>query len=177
MSDAAWQNLLPRMDNNNPYAPPQSPVEVPDGPPTVATAPLYTVGQLTLAAFLGSIFASAWLAWSNFKALGQPQKARQVLWWGAIAAVVGLGIAMILPDAVPNIAMPLATVFLVRGLAIRHFERILVDHFKAGGTKRSWWPVVGIGILSAVLLVAFGMLVMAAWLYGAYLITGQVPDV
>jgi len=78
---------------NNTYAPPKAPVADPvsdDGAPTVASAPLYTTRQIGVGAFLGSAMAAAWLAAENFKAVGQPLKARRTLWLGLAVTIVTL---------------------------------------------------------------------------------------
>jgi hypothetical protein len=70
----------------NPCAAPKTSVEsgLRDSAPTAATAPQYSIGQITLAAFLGALLAAVWLGAANFKAIGQPIKAHRILWWGAV---------------------------------------------------------------------------------------------
>jgi hypothetical protein len=159
------------MDPNNPYAPPKSPVEagLRDSAPTAATVPLYSVGQITLAAFLGSLVAAAWLGAANFKAIGQPLKAHRTLWWGTVMTLAVVGVSFLLPEKFPSSVIPLATILLARGQAIRYFETALREHEKAGAELRSWWRVVGISLLILAILFVVGTLIVAAY----YLLTGK----
>jgi len=162
------------METNNPYAPPKAPVEQADGAPGVATEPLYTVGQMMLATFLGSVFAGAWLAASNFAAIGQPVKARQTRGWGVAGTAVTVLLALFLPDKFPNFVIPVATIFLVRALALRHFETVLREHFEHGGAQRSWWRAVGIGFLCLLVLMLVAGVVGGVWGVGYYMLTGEI---
>lgn len=157
------------MEPNNPYAAPTTPVEsgLRDAAPMAPSAPLYSVGQITLAAFLGSLFAAVWLAAANFKSIGQPIKAHRTLWWGAVINACILGVAFILPEKFPHSFIPLAIILVARGQAIRYFENILRDYEKAGGELRSWWRVVGISLLILAIEFLIVTLLVAAW----YLIT------
>lgn len=140
---------------NNPYAPPKaSVVDAADGDATAASAPLYNIHQITVATFLGSGLAGAWLAASNFKAVGQPNKARRWIWIGIAVTVVTLVVSYFLPDRFPSIVLPLALAFGARAAATTEFGWILRDHERASGDIRSWWKVVGISLLVCVILLA-----------------------
>lgn len=137
----------------NPYAPPKSAVVDPtDGEATAASAPLYTVNQITVATFLGSALAGAWLAAANFKAVNQPIKARRWLWIGIAVMIASLVISFLLPDRFPSIVLPLALMFGARAAATTEFGWILRDHERAGGDVRSWWRVIGISLLVCMIL-------------------------
>jgi hypothetical protein len=131
---------------------------------------------MMLATFLGSVFAGAWLAASNFTSIGQPVKARHTRWWGVVGTVVTVVVALILPDRFPNVVFPIATIFLVRALALRHFEVVLREHFAGGGAQRSWWRVTGIGLLCLVVLMVVAIVVGGAWGAAYYMITGETVD-
>lgn len=148
---------------NNPYAPPKARVDEAapvDGEVVAASTPLYTVHQITVAAFLGSAVAAGWLAASNLKAVGQPIKARRWLWISIAVTIVILGVSMVLPDRFPSIVIPLAIAFGARAAATTEFGWILRDHERAGGDIRSWWKVVGISLLVCAILVAIMVTVL-----------------
>jgi hypothetical protein len=149
--------------DSNPYAPPKAPVVDPaDGEVTAASRPLYSVGQITVATFIGSGIAGAWLGASNFNAVSQPTKARRWFWIGIAATVVMLGISFMLPDRFPGFILPLALAFGARAVATTEFGWILRDHEKVGGDIRSWWKVVGICLLVCAIIfaAAFGVMVV-----------------
>jgi hypothetical protein len=157
---------------NNPYAPPKAPVSdfaVVDGPVTRAALPLYSPTQIAVATFISTVIAGAWLAASDYKAIGQPLKARRTLWWGAGATIVTLLLALVVPDSVPSLFPPLLIAAIVRAVAEKQLGDIHQAHLKAGGAQRSWWRVVGVALL--VLAVIFMVSVLAATIY--FLATGK----
>jgi hypothetical protein len=148
----------------NPYAPPKTPVvDTTDGEVTAASSPLYTVHQITVATFLGSGIAGAWLVASNFNAVDQPIKARRWIWIGIAATVALIGISFVLPDWVPGFILPLAFTFGARAVATTEFGWILRDHERVGGDLRSWWKVVGIILLVFAIIFAVAFAVMLAY--------------
>jgi hypothetical protein len=150
--------------DSNPYAPPKAAVvATTDGEVTEASGPLYTVHQITVATFLGSGIAGAWLAASNFNAVDQPIKARRWIWIGIAATVALLAISFVLPDRFPNFILPLAFAFGARSVATTEFGWILRDHEKMGGDLRSWWKVVGIALLVCAILLAAAFAVMVVY--------------
>jgi hypothetical protein len=95
----------------------------------------------------------------NFAALADQPRALRFLWLGLGATIVAMAIAFVLPDKTPHILWPL-----FYSVATYQWAKVLFDapyaNFVAnGGTKGSWWAVVGISVLA--LLVVFGMLFAA----------------
>jgi hypothetical protein len=119
-----------------------------------ASSPLFTIHQITLATFLGSGIAGAWLAASNFNAVDQPIKARRWIWIGIAVTIAMLGVSLLLPDRFPGFILPLALAFGARALATTEFGWILRDHEKVGGDLRSWWKVIGIVIVVCMIIFA-----------------------
>ena len=155
----------------NPYAPPKAPVSdlaTRDGAPVAAEGPLYSPNQVGVAAFLASAFAGAWLMAADYRATGQPIKARNALWIGALTTLATIGLGFVLPDKFPNSVLPLAVAFGMRAVAEKEFNAILKDHDAAGGALHSWWRVVGISVLIIVALFAIAML----GVFGYYLVNG-----
>jgi hypothetical protein len=138
--------------NHNPYAPPKANVDV---VPAEASAPavpdacarLYSGTQIGVAAFIGSPLAAAWFAAANFKALAQPLKARRTLIWGAAVTIVLLGIGYMLPERTPNSLLPILYSITIRMVADQVFQRVIRHHVQAGGTRGSWWRVIGVSLL------------------------------
>jgi hypothetical protein len=158
----------------NPYAPPKAPVSdvtTGDGRPVASEVPLYSPNQVGVAAFLASAFAGAWLMAANFRALGQPVKARNALWAGLGATILTIALGFILPDKFPNVVLPLGVTFAIRAMAERYFTAELKEHLDAGGEQRSWWRVVGISLL--IVTVLFGVALLGV--FGYYLVVG-VPS-
>jgi hypothetical protein len=146
----------------NPYLPPRAAVS--DRPiPADSTAAqsavdgLYSSNQLFAASFIGAPIAAAWFAAHNVRALGKADKARKILFWGAFATVLVLGMAFVLPEDAPNIILPLAYSLAIRALS----EKMFKEH--AGGVIGSWWRVVSVSfawllvVLAVLLGVIFGL--------------------
>jgi hypothetical protein len=141
--------------SHNPYTPPTAHVDDLAGSASAAGAsgPLYSPRQLAIAAFLGSPLAAAWFAAANFKALAQPIKARQTLYWGVGLLVVVTIVSFLLPDGVPNSVLPIAYSIGVYTAAKQRFEETVRLHLAAGGKLGSWWRVVGVSLLVSLVLV------------------------
>jgi hypothetical protein len=157
--------------NRNPYSPPASKlegrtVEIPGLHVPATSDPLYTSRQIFVASFLGSPVAAAWIAAANLRALAQPQKARQVMYWGVAATAVALGIAFALPARTPGTFLPLAYSIAFRVFAGHQFGKDVRDHLNAGGAKGSWWRVIGIGL--AMMLAVFACIFLVLVVRNAF---------
>ncbi|MEO7033178.1 MAG: hypothetical protein ABI548_04935 [Polyangiaceae bacterium] len=121
---------------------------------TVVDSPLYSPGQVALATFLGSPIAGCWLLAANYAVLGERDARRRTLVYGAIATVVVLAIAFVLPEHVPNVVLPAAYTATLREIANRRQGKLFNAHIQRGGRKHSNWRVAGIGLawLAAVLV-------------------------
>jgi hypothetical protein len=115
---------------------------------------LYSVGQITLAAFLGSPFPGFWMASRNFKALGRTKESRRSLVWGTGLTLACFIIAVVLPESFPAIAVSLPFVIATRSMAKQWFGHDLTAHFAAGGRIGSWWIRILVGVVSLVLILA-----------------------
>ena len=125
-----------------------------------AGARLYTDGQITLATFCGAPIAGFVLLASNYRKLGDNDRARAFVLWGAAATVALFVVVFFLPDNFPHLALPLGCCFGMRQLALQLQGRAVADHLAAGGLKGSWGVTVAVGLgCSAVILVLiFGAL-------------------
>lgn len=151
--------------SHNPYAPPKADVGGPTAAAAAAGVPapveqLYSPNQIAIGAFLGSPLAAGWLAAHNYRAMRQPQDAGRALGLGIIATIVVMALAYYLPESVPSVVLPIAYCVGIYQLADSKFKAVIAAHRTAGGTMRSSWRVVGIGLLCALVVVAvmFGIL-------------------
>jgi hypothetical protein len=152
----------------NPYAPPLA-----DGYPSAGAAPpadgvpaykLYTPGQATLAAFLGTPAAGLYLMAVNRRRLGHAQAARNTLIAAVAATAVVMVVAFVLPDGIGR-AIPIAGTIAV-GQYAKADTPLLDAHRGRGGGVESGWKAAGIGLLGCVAAMA----VIVALL----LITGEI---
>jgi hypothetical protein len=144
--------------SRNPYAPPKSEVGGPNAGSGASGVPLpvdqmYSPNQIAAGAFLGSPLAAGWLAAHNFRVMRQPQEAGRAMGLGLVTTLIAILIAAYLPDGFPSVVLPVAYCVLVYQLADRRFKPVIAAHLAAGGTMRSTWRVVGIGLLCALILV------------------------
>lgn len=151
--------------SRNPYAPPKSEVGGPNVGSAASGVPLpvdqmYSPNQIAAGAFLGSPLAAGWLAAHNFRVMRQPQEAGRALGLGIVTTLIAILIAAYLPDGFPSVVLPVAYCVVVYQLAEKRFKSVIEAHRAAGGTMRSTWRVVGIGLLCALILIAviFGIL-------------------
>ena len=154
--------------DRNPYAPPRSNVELtPSGSQTTLPASrLYSQKQIAVATFLGSPLAGGWFMATNYRELGQEALATQAVWWGIAGAFVMMFIAFLLPDSFPNSVLPIACAVGMHSLAESKLGGPIKEHLAAGGPLFSWWRVVGVSLLCALILIAviFGALFVLAML-------------
>jgi uncharacterized protein YegJ (DUF2314 family) len=123
--------------------------------PVVKAPPEYrfhSVGQITLAAFLGAPLPGFWLASRNFKALGRKKEARKSLYWGVGLTVAAMTIAGILPERFPAMAISLPFIVVSHSIAKQWFAHDLVEHITLGGRMASWWVSVAAGLTSLMII-------------------------
>jgi uncharacterized membrane protein AbrB (regulator of aidB expression) len=146
--------------SHNPYAPPTANVSdvVEPSNATSRVDGLYSARQISVASFIGSPLAAAMIAASNFRKLGQPTQARNLVLWGVIGTIVVMAIAFVLPDRIPQVFFPLAYSLGIRAAAAKSFDSIVKEQKDAGSKMGSWWPVIGNSI--------FWMLIVLAALVG-----------
>jgi hypothetical protein len=132
----------------NPYASPQS-------FPAVATSPggspspvyeLYSVGAIVLATFFGSLFAGGLLMSLDYRRLENLGAARLCLIVGAICQILFFGLAFLLPDNIPTLAVLAPQLFVMYLVAEQRLAPKLRAHEKARGKYASLWKAAGIGL-------------------------------
>jgi hypothetical protein len=126
---------------------------------------LYSLNQITVAAFLGSPFPGFWLASRNLYALGRQEKTRKCLAWGAGLTVGNFVLALILPERPPgpafSFALYLFLVFATRSQSKEWFGPDLDAHVAAGGQTGSWWVSILAGVAAQVILtISFALVLL-----------------
>ncbi len=151
--------------SRNPYAPPESEVGGPNAGSAASAVPLpvdqmYSPNQIAAGAFLGSPLAAGWLAAHNFRVMRKPEEAGRALGMAIVATLIAILIAAYLLDGFPIVMLPVVYSAVAYLLSERQFKSVIALHRAAGGTIRSSWRVVGIGLLCALILftVVFGIL-------------------
>jgi hypothetical protein len=148
--------------SRNPYAPPKSEVGGPDAGSVANGMPLpvdqmYSPNQIAAGAFLGSPLAAGWLAAHNFRVMRQPQEAGRALGLAIVTTLIAILIAAYLLDGVLVVVLPVAYCVVAYLLSERQFKSVIAVHRAAGGTIRSSWRVVGIGLMCALILVTVAL--------------------
>jgi hypothetical protein len=164
----------------SPYAPPgawSSHSSYPPAPPAPIAGPnagtvLYTPNQILLATFLGAPLAGSILMAINEQRLGRPRGVITAVAIGIGFTMVVLGLAFVLPDNFPGLPLSLLGMGALRGVVQMKQAGEIAKHLQWGGRKGSSWAAAGIGVLSAVIVLALA--VGAALAY--YFVTGKEPD-
>jgi hypothetical protein len=119
---------------------------------SLKTTRYYTAGQVTLAAFLGSVPAACWLIAQTYRAAGDKRKERAAVLWGAGGTLALLGLVLLLPDNFPSSALAIGITFGLHQIAKQLQGALVVDLESKDGTKGSWWMAAGIGIVGLVVI-------------------------
>lgn len=145
--------------SRNPYSPPTAPV-ADVAPISNASGRWYSSGQITVATFLGTPIAGAWLMAQNYKAMGRESFARQALIFGVVATLIVFVLAAVLPDSTPNVLLPVVYTVIVQAIARAKQGPQFQAHIADGGLRHSNWRVVGIGLLFMVVVLLFMVAVL-----------------
>ena len=133
--------------------PPVLPTQLSDGK-------LFSTGQITLATFLGAPLAGCLLLARNQQVLGKGAAAWQPLVVGGITTTLLFIIALLLPENVPGVGLPIGSCIGMYYYAKQWQGGAIETHLKAGARQGSWAAVVALGIGCSVVLV--GLLIAAA---------------
>lgn len=146
------------MEAENPFKTPAAELTNPLSQTTAA--PLYKLGAVGVATFLGSPLAGAYLLGKNLQALGRGGETGAV--WGIAIAifVVCMALAFILPESVPAIPFTIAQVAGMFFLAQQRIGPVMVLHTEQGGPLYSNWRAAGIGLLFGLGMLAVVLVVM-----------------
>jgi hypothetical protein len=135
--------------------------------PTANARKVFSVGQITLATFLGApIAGSLLLAW-NYRVFQKAGAAFQSIVYGLVSTIILLVIAFLLPEKFPNSVLPIAYCLAMRQLVSYLQGDAIAGHLAVGGDKGSWavTVVVGIGCLVVLFALVFGLLLLYSIFY------------
>ncbi|HEY0502956.1 MAG TPA: hypothetical protein VGD42_05605 [Lysobacter sp.] len=145
------------MEDINPY---RRPAAVVMGEPTpLEGARLYKVSGIGLATFMGSVLAGGWLIARNYRALGEPDKANRALMYAVLAMLVVTGVALLLPDGVPGIALTVPQILATMHIA-RQRQGGPIARYQADARTYSNWRAFGVSLLVVVLLIVVAFAVV-----------------
>lgn len=120
---------------------------------------LYGLRSISGASYLGGPMAAAYLISENFKALGNPEKAKRIFFFGIVFTIAILGGALALPepilDRLPNYLIPLSYTLAYYFYAQAQLGTQIERHKALGNTFYPWWRVFGIGLVSLAMIFAF----------------------
>jgi len=117
---------------------------------------LYSVGQITLATFLGMPIAGCLLLAHNYRELGNTTAGRLSFAAGLVATILLLALAFWLPENFPNMALPVGYCF-----GMRQLVAYLQGGEIANRRKGSWVISIaaGVGCFAVIVGVLFGVVV------------------
>jgi hypothetical protein len=146
------------MTGPNPFAPPSELAGVAGAQVAAHGAlhrlKLYSPNQVALGTFLGFPIAAGWLMAANYRAWGEPSKARTALFVGIAGTLALVVIAFLTPRSPGYSVMTLACTFAARALAMRLQGHDFTMTLVAGGNRYSSWRVVGIALFSVIFVLA-----------------------
>ena len=134
---------------HNPYSPPKAPLDGADhGSPT---ALFYSPAQLAVAALLGGLIPVGVMMAANLRALGWKRQSALAV-FGSLLATIGLFYFGQKFAQIPVLVSTALVALLVYGIARPAFGGALARHLAAGRPMASWWRVLGIALLWALII-------------------------
>jgi len=129
--------------------------------PSEITGKLFSVGQITLATFIGMPVAGCLLLAQNYKCLGKITAAWQTLALGVALTIILFFIGFWLPENFPNAVLPMIYTIAMRQL-LKYLQGDAIAAYEAQGKKGSWVVTAGviIGCLILITAIVFGAVVL-----------------
>ncbi len=129
--------------------------------PPETTGKPFSVGQITLATFIGMPVAGCLLLAQNYKNLGKFRIAWQTLVLGVVSTIILFFIAFCLPENFPNAVLPMVYTVVMRQL-VKYLQGNEIAFHEAQGKKGSWAVAIGIAIGCLILIMAlvFGAILL-----------------
>jgi hypothetical protein len=124
---------------------------------------LYSVSQITFAAWAASPVAGCLLLNFNYRVFERRRAAWQVLTFGCIATVFTFAFVLSYPHKFPRMTLPLVSAALMWPLVSYLQGEATRNHFGKGGKKGSWWATIGLSLGLVLCMVA--VLVTGLMLY------------
>ena len=145
------------MSHDNPYQPPA--VAVHDAVVVDPNARLYSLRGIGLGVFFGSLLAGGVLIARNYRALGEPVKARNALVWSLLGTLVLFALVYTFPEQVPGLAFVIVQIVVIVSLASKLQGPAIRALEAQGAQMRSNWSAVGISLLISLGMLAILLLV------------------
>lgn len=153
------------MSEHNPFQPPTAPLQEPLIAGAPSGEPLYKMSAVSLATFLGTPLAGAWIMVRNLRALGRVAEIRRVWGIGVVLVILVAVLGVVLPDGVPSSIFVVAQVVSMQAFARQTFEPAVRAHEAAGRPMHSNWRAAGVAALFlfgfvAVIVAVVGLLLV-----------------
>lgn len=117
---------------------------------------LFSVGQMTVATFIGSPIAGCLLLARNYRNLGKKDAAFNSFAVGLLSTIFVFIIAFSLPEKFPNFVLPMAyTIGMREGL--KYLQGDVIAAYEAQEEKASWLIAIGVGIGCLILVTALAI--------------------
>ena len=120
---------------------------------------LYTIGQISAAAYLGGPIAGCYLMSVNFKHLNNEEIAKKTLLIGIITTMIFFPGLFFIPekiiDQIPEFLIPMIYTSIIGVYAKKLQGKRIKEHIEKGGQKYSGWKVAGIVILFSILTLVY----------------------
>lgn len=138
--------------NTSVYAPPKAELS----PEASKPYKLYSIEGVGIATFFGSILAGGIIMWINLRRLGRFESARKTILYSILATILFLfGIIMIPQDInIPSMLFTIPQIFAMVMIAKSQQKDSIDAHKNKGGEIASNWKAFGIGLLSAIPVLA-----------------------
>jgi hypothetical protein len=119
---------------------------------------LYSVAQITFAAWAASPLAGCLLLSFNYRALQNRRAGWLALVLGFLVTVLVFTFTLLFPHKLPRMTLPLASAAAMWPVASYLQGHATTNHFAAGG-KKGWWTTVGLSV--GLILCIFVVLLLA----------------
>lgn len=129
-------------------------------PALIPAGRLFSIGQVTLAAFLGSVVAGSLLMAHNYRVLGRRGLAWQHLAGGVVVTLLIVVVAFFLPEGAPGLGIPVSLGAYIYAQQLQ--GEAIGNHFRAGGRGVSWWAAAAMGLACSVALIVLVFIALIA---------------
>lgn len=116
-------------------------------------AKLFSIGQITLATFIGSPIAGCLLVAQNYRNLGNVSAAWQTFILGVVSTILLFPIGFWLPENFPNPVLPMVYTVGMRQL-VKYLQGDAIAVHEAQGKKGSWAITISVAIGCLILIMA-----------------------
>ncbi len=118
---------------------------------------LYSIKSIALGSFIGSPLAAGYLISENFKALNEPEKARNTIIVYIIVTICLFTVLFLIPeeilDKIPSFIIPIIYTVIIGVIVEKQQGAILRAHEENGNELYSGWRAAGIGLVTVVIII------------------------